>query len=52
MEEQIQSEGTVKIVRADEVVKYLETLVTYLEACQQDMIANINKINSENNENA
>jgi hypothetical protein len=40
----------VKILKADEVVKYLETIVVYLEAVQQDMITNINNINSENKE--
>jgi len=46
------NEEKIKILKADEVVKYLETIVVYLEAMQQDMINNINKINSEeNNEN-
>jgi hypothetical protein len=46
MEEQTQEK--VKIVNADEVVKYLETLVLYLESLQQDMITNINRINGDN----
>jgi hypothetical protein len=33
------------------VIKYLESVVLYLEAVQQDMMANINKINEENNTN-
>jgi hypothetical protein len=41
-------EQKVKIVNADEVVKYLETLVLYLESLQQDMITNINRINGDN----
>lgn len=41
----------IKIVKADEVIQYLETVVMYLEACQQDMIGNINKL-KENSENA
>jgi hypothetical protein len=45
-----QTEEQVKILKADEVVKYLETIVVYLEAVQQDMITNINNINSENKE--
>jgi hypothetical protein len=40
-----------KILKAEEVVKYLETIVLYLEACQQDMINNINKINEETTDN-
>lgn len=38
----------VKIVKADEVVAYLETLVLYLESLQQDMITNIKQIKGEN----
>ena len=38
----------VKIVKADEVVEYLETLVLYLESLQQDMITNIKQIKGEN----
>lgn len=45
-----QTEEQVKILKADEVVKYLETIVVYLEAVQQDMITNINNINSETKE--
>jgi hypothetical protein len=33
------------------VTKYLENIVLYLEAVQQDMINNINKINEENTDN-
>lgn len=40
-----------KIIKAEEVIKYLESVVLYLEAVQQDMMANINKINEENNTN-
>ena len=47
-----QTEEQVKILKADEVIKYLETIVVYLEAVQQDMITNINNINSDNKENA
>jgi hypothetical protein len=43
-------EQKVKIVNADEVVKYLETLVLYLESLQQDMITNINTIKGDNND--
>lgn len=43
-------EQKVKIVNADEVVKYLETLVLYLESLQQDMITNINNIKGDNND--
>jgi hypothetical protein len=45
------TEEKIKIVKAEEVIKYLETVVMYLEAVQQDMIANINKLNEENNTN-
>lgn len=47
MEEQTteMAEEQIKIVKADEVVAYLETLVMYLESLQQDMIKNINQIN-------
>ena len=41
-------EKQVKIVKADEVVAYLETLVLYLESLQQDMITNIKQIKGEN----
>lgn len=50
-ETQTNSEEKIKILKADEVVKYLETVVVYLEAVQQDMINNINKINEENESN-
>lgn len=40
-------EEKVKIVKADEVIAYLESVVLYLEACQQDMISNINKLKEE-----
>lgn len=44
----------IKIVKANEVIAYLENIVMYLEALQQDMIKNINQINGtkEQNENA
>lgn len=44
------TEEKIKIVKADEVIQYLETVVMYLEACQQDMINNINKL-KENTDN-
>ena len=50
MDETQMKEETVKILKADEVVKYLETIVVYLEAVQQDMINNINQI-KENESN-
>jgi hypothetical protein len=46
-----QTEEKMKIIKAEEVIKYLESVVLYLEAVQQDMMANINKINEENNTN-
>ena len=46
-----QTEEKMKIIKAEEVIKYLESIVLYLEAVQQDMMANINKINEENNTN-
>lgn len=49
--EDSQTEEKVKILKAEEVTKYLENIVLYLEAVQQDMINNINKINEENTDN-
>lgn len=46
-----QTEEKMKIIKAEEVIKYLESIVLYLEAVQQDMMTNINKINEENNTN-
>lgn len=49
--QEVQPTEAIKILKADEVVKYLETIVMYLEACQQDMMKNIEQINKENNDN-
>lgn len=42
------TEEKIKIVKAEEVIAYLETVVMYMEACQQDMINNINKLKEDN----
>lgn len=47
MEEQIQQENaqeSLKIVKASDIISYLENTVMYLEALQQDMIKNINQL--------
>lgn len=41
------AQPAVKIVKADEVVAYLETIILYLESLQQDMITNIKRIKGE-----
>jgi hypothetical protein len=41
----------IKILNANEVVTYLETIVLYLEACQQDMMKNIEQIKKEKDTN-
>lgn len=44
MTEQKETEQPFKILKADEVIAYLENMIMYLEALQQDMIKNINQI--------
>lgn len=49
--QEVQKAETVKILKATEVVQYLETIILYLEACQQDMLKNIEQINKEKDTN-
>ena len=51
VEQTEQKTEQVRVVSAEDVVAYLESLVLYMEALQQDIIKNISKV-MENKDNA